>query len=222
MDNQPYHHYLFFDLQKEFFLMEEEEQKTIKQEFLQWFQATHEPTVIPYLTQGFKPKSTFVLWCRSDKPETVQKFLSQLWRSQLGQYIKLRQTMFGIIRASQYSRQPQSSDQVIQADNRLPYLVIYPFTKTIDWHLLGFETRSALMKAHIKVGLGHPQIRQCLLYSYGVDDQEFIVSYETPSLEEFQDLVIALRSTEVRRYTANDQPTYVCIFKPMPELLEAL
>jgi chlorite dismutase len=108
------------------------------------------------------------------------------------------------------------------ANERLPYLIIYPFTKTTDWYQLDFETRRKMMGAHIKVGVGHPAIRQCLLYSYGVDDHEFIVSYETPTLEEFQDLIIELRSTEVRKYTANDLPIYTCIYKSPEELVEWL
>ncbi len=222
MEKQPYHHYLFFEVRNKFYQLPKKELDEVKHKFAQWLESLNQVTIIAYATQGFKADSTFVLWCRSDRPEAVQDFLRELRRTKLGQWLRLRKTMFGITRASQYSRQPQAPEQIIKGDDRLPYLIIYPFTKTIDWYLLSFETRAALMKAHIKVGIEHPQIRQCLLYSYGVDDQEFIVSYETPSLEEFQDLVIALRSTEVRRYTANDQPTYTCIYKPIKELMEWL
>lgn len=223
MNDKPYHQYLFFDVKAGFYQLPEAEQAQLKDDFVKWFEDVKTVAMIPYATQGFKPDATFVIWCRSAKPEALQEILPSLRRTGLGRYVKLRHTLFGMMRKSQYSRPGQeNTDQVIREDERLPYLIIYPFTKTTDWYLLGFETRLALMKAHIKVGLGHPQIRQCLLYSYGVDDNEFIVSYETPSLEEFQDLVIELRSTEVRRYTENDQPTYTCIYKPINELMQWL
>lgn len=69
------------------------------------------------------------------------------------------------------------------------------------------------------IGIKHVSIRQCLLYAYGVDNHEFIVSYETPTLPEFQDLVMELRGTEGRKYTANDLPIYTCIYKSPEDLV---
>jgi chlorite dismutase len=76
-----------------------------------------------------------------------------------------------------------------------------------------------LMAGHISVGRKYPQITQLLLYSYGVDDQEFIVSYETDDLSDFQSLVIELRSDAVREYTLNDTPIFTCIYKPLEEMI---
>jgi chlorite dismutase len=78
------------------------------------------------------------------------------------------------------------------------------------------------MKDHIMVGIKHTSIRQCLLYSYGVDNYEFIVSYETPTLPAFQELVMELRGTEGRRYTKSDLPIHTCIYKSPDELVQWL
>jgi chlorite dismutase len=61
-----------------------------------------------------------------------------------------------------------------------------------------------------------------LLYTTGLDDQEFVVAYETDNLYEYQGLLIALRSTEARRYTLKDQPIFTCIYRPLPETLALL
>jgi chlorite dismutase len=77
-----------------------------------------------------------------------------------------------------------------------------------------------MMKAHIDVGLKFSaNISQLLLYSFGIDDHEFIVSYQMDTLEEFQTLVMELRGTEGRRYTKNDTPIFTCISM---SLLDAL
>ena len=87
------------------------------------------------------------------------------------------------MRNSEYSGRTGKPEQVMQNyEDRLPYFILYPFTKTHEWHALDAESRRSIMGQHIKVGIGHPDIRQCLLYSYGVDDQEFIVSYETKTI----------------------------------------
>ncbi len=166
-----------------------------------------------------------IWWCRSEQPETVQPLMAELAHCEVGRYLHLDQTLLGIRRRSQYSRPGQVSDQELKFDDtqeRLPYLIIYPFTKTTEWYQLTFETRRELMKAHIKVGLTHPEIRQCLLYSYGIGNDEFIVSYETAALEDFQDLVMELRSTAVRTYTANDLPIHLAVYRPLDEQLALL
>jgi chlorite dismutase len=101
-------------------------------------------------------------------------------------------------------------------------LVVYPFTKTADWYLLSKATRQGMMNEHIKVGHDFPSIKQVLVHSFGLDDQEFIVSYETEDLLEFQSLVMDLRSTDGRKYTLSDTPIFTCVHRPLREVLELL
>ena len=56
----------------------------------------------------------------------------------------------------------------------------------------------------------------------GLDDHEFIVAYETETLERHQDLVIALRSTEARRYTLRDTPIFTAVHRPIGDALALL
>ena len=49
------------------------------------------------------------------------------------------------------------------------------------------------MNEHMRVGRGYPSVRQALAYSFGLDDQDFIVAYETDDLAAFGDLVRELR-----------------------------
>jgi len=61
-----------------------------------------------------------------------------------------------------------------------------------------------------------------LAYSFGLDDQEFIVAYETNDLVAFQDLVRELRETESRRATTQDTPIITGISRPLGEILAML
>ena len=162
-----------------------------------------------------------MLWCRGENPEEVQNMLARIAAHEASaKYLTISYTYFGIVRNSEYSGRTGKPEQVMQTyEERLPYFVLYPFTKTHEWHALDFDARKAIMGQHIKVGVGHPAIRQCLLYSYGVDDHEFLVSYEMKTLEEFQDLVIEMRRTAGRKYTLVDTPTFTCIYKTPAELM---
>lgn len=135
------------------------------------------------------------------------------------QYIHPTNTLWGFTKPSIYSRgrSPQEIDPFAQ--ERKPYLVIYPFTKTVDWYLMSRDARQGMMNEHIRVGHQYPEIKQLLLYSFGLQNQEFIVSYETDDLVQFSDLVYEMRETEARRYTERDTPIYTAVYHPAEETL---
>jgi chlorite dismutase len=100
--------------------------------------------------------------------------------------------------------------------------VAYPFVKSTEWYLASAEERQEVMKGHMRVGHAYPQVRQLLAYSFGLDDQEFIVAYETDDLVAFQDLVRDLRATESRRATVRDTPIVTGIHRPLGDVLRLL
>ena len=51
-------------------------------------------------------------------------------------------------------------------------------------------------------------------YSYGLDDQEFVVSFNADEPGEFLDLVQELRGTESSAYTESETPIFTCIIAP--------
>jgi chlorite dismutase len=129
--------------------------------------------------------------------------------------------LWGYTKPSVYARAP-SAQEIDPFDAKRPtYLVLYPFVKTIQWYLLGKDTRQGMMNEHIRVGHQYPEIKQLLLYSFGVQDQEFIVVYETENLYRFSELVNELRSSDVREYTERDTPVYTGIWRS-PEALGEL
>ncbi len=59
-------------------------------------------------------------------------------------------------------------------------------------------------------------------YSFGLDDQEFVVAFEGESLGEFLDLVEELRGSESSAYTARDVPIFTCVKMPLDKILDQL
>jgi len=136
-------------------------------------------------------------------------------------YLHSSATLWGYTRPSQYTktRSTQEIDPFAGFATRKPYLVIYPFVKTTDWYLMSREARQGMMNEHIRIGKQYEDITQLLLYSFGVQDQEFVVVYETDDLLRFSDLVNELRATEGRRYTLRDTPLHTAIYHPAEETL---
>jgi chlorite dismutase len=84
------------------------------------------------------------------------------------------------------------------------------------------EDRKRMMNEHIRVGLTYPNVSLNTTYSYGLDDQEFVVAFETDEIADFLDLVQELRSTEASMYTLRDTPMFTCIFQSMTDILESI
>lgn len=223
MDNQNYHSYLFFSVSNASYQQSSTTRNKQKRAFRKLIEKQKHLHIISYSTLGFKPNTTFMLWVQANDPSHVQSLLRDMLVTEFGQWLTLSHSFFGIVRASTYSgRTGRPAQEIRQFADRKPYLILYPFTKTTEWYLLDFENRKSIMGQHIKTGVAHPDVRQCLLYSYGIDDYEFLVSYETRTLEEFQDLVMEMRSTIGRKYTLSDTPIFTCIYKPLAEFAEWL
>jgi chlorite dismutase len=133
--------------------------------------------------------------------------------------IDLKDSLWGFTRPSQYSKARSKQEIDPFAETRMPYLVIYPFSKSTEWYLMSREARQGMMNEHIRIGKSYEEISQLLLYSFGLQNQEFVVVYETDDLIRFSDLVNELRDTEARRFTLRDTPLHTAIYRPAEEAL---
>jgi chlorite dismutase len=175
-----------------------------------------------YSTIGLRAEGEILLWRMATALEDVEETAADLLRSGLGRWLRPTISLVGLTRPSQYVKRPTSQEQSLFEGQRSPYLVVYPFVKSTEWYLTPADERQKVMGGHMKVGHRYPQVRQLLAYSFGLDDQEFIVAYETDDLVAFQDLVRELRETESRRATVRDTPIVTGIHRPLPEILALL
>ena len=176
----------------------------------------------PYSTIGMKIDSDLLLWRKGTSPIPMQEMTSRLLQTGIGQYLEQTHNLYGFIRRSVYTKRPTTQEQAIDLEDRQTYLIVYPFSKTADWYLMSREARQGMMNEHIRVGHEYEEIRQVLLYTTGIDDQEFVVAYETEDLPRFSALVTDLRDTEARRYTLRDTPIITAIHRPLREVLSLI
>jgi chlorite dismutase len=175
-----------------------------------------------YSTIGLRAGGDLLLWRMATSIEAIEETAADLLASGIGRWLTPAISMIGLTRPSQYVKRPTAQEQSLFTGERSRYLVVYPFVKSVDWYLLPAEERQAIMRGHMKVGHAYPQVRQLLAYSFGLDDQEFIVAYETDDLVAFQDLVRDLRETESRRSTVRDTPIIAGIHRPLGDILGLL
>ena len=177
---------------------------------------------ITYSLIGLQPGIDLMLWRLATSVDELEESAAAALRTGLGRWLTVRESFLGHIGSSQYVAKASSQEQSLFEGERSRYLVVYPFTKSTEWYLLPREVRQGVMNGHMRIGHAYPQIRQLLAYSFGLDDQDFLVAYETDDLALFGDLVRELRGNESRRSTVSDTPILAAIHRPIGRILELL
>jgi chlorite dismutase len=175
-----------------------------------------------YSSVGLEPGIDLLLWRSATEMDALEHAAARLLRTSFGSSLVVRHSLLGKTMPSQYAARPSSQEQGLTGDERGRYLVVYPFTKSTDWYLTSRVERQTVMNEHMKIGHRYPQVRQALAYSFGLDDQDFVVAYEMDDLAVFGDLVRDLRGSESRRATVRDTPILLGISRSQAELTELL
>jgi chlorite dismutase len=141
-------------------------------------------------------------------------------QSGLMRWADVSHSYLALTKHSPYSDEPRPLAP--RADSERTYLIVYPMWKKRSWYALPAEERMRIMRGHIEVGRRHPTIDINTAYSYGLDDQEFVVSFDADDPAEFLDLVQELRTTESSAYTESETPIFTCISSSLERALAAL
>ncbi len=181
--------------------------------------------LLVYSCVGTRGDVDLMFWKISFSLEEIQNFSAAVNQLALAGYLS---TPFSYLAQSKRSTYVDKIDP--QHDNvralivpgKKKYMFVYPFVKTREWYLLSKQTRQGIMDEHIEVGNRYPSVKLNTTYSFGIDDQEFVVAFETDTPDDFLDLVQELRETEGSRYTLRDTPIFTCVQTPIEELVRQL
>ena len=142
-----------------------------------------------------------------------------LAQSGLARWATIPHSYLAMTKRSPYS-DSEARPELCTSDRR--YLIVYPMDKKREWYTLPDSERQRIMADHIRVGRTYPEITINTAYSFGIDDQEFVVSFEADDPGMFLDLVQELRGTESSSYTLRDTPIFTCVAMSVGRALDAL
>ena len=187
--------------------------------------APPELIVRTYSLMGMRPDAEMLVWTVSPDLEGLQAFASRIASTALGSRLDVAHSYLAMTRRSTYidehAHEGTESRARIRPMGR-KYLFVYPFMKTHEWHQLPPEERQRMMSEHFLVGHRYPEVKIHTTYSFGIDDQEFVLGFETDDPPRFLELVMELRSAEQRPYTERDTPIFTCLLGTTQEVLDAL
>jgi len=218
--------FTFYKLDPQWLMLPAETRQQGKQELVSIFEEYSERTLMrSYSLFGLRPDCDFMLWQTTYDIENLQGASSRIRRSLMGPYLRETHAFLSMTKRSVYvgknARGTHDPRLVITPEDK-KYLFVYPFVKTRAWYALPMEDRKRMMNEHIRIGLTFPSVSLHTTYSFGLDDQEFVVAFETDVVSDFLDLVQQLRETEASRYTLRDTPMFTCVAQPLQEILEAV
>lgn len=174
-----------------------------------------------YSTLGLRAEADFMMWVGSPNISDIQKVASRLYSTVFGKYITPSLNYISRTRPSVYSAGERTPSFLTDSTPKR-YAVVYPFTKTREWYLLPEERRRQMMDEHIAVSRRHPGIVLNTTYSFGLDDHDFMLAFETDDLADFQNLIIELRATGVSAYVKSDTPMMVCVKRDIIPIIASL
>ena len=167
---------------------------------------------------GTRGDAELMLLAEGEDLDRIHEFHVVRAQSGLMKWAEISHSFLGMRKSSEYSE----DERTVPRGFRGKYLFVYPFVKTRPWYALAAEERYRVMQNHIRIGRQYPQVDNHTTYSFGLDDQEFVVAFDTDDVGAFLDLVQRLRTTEASSYTLRDTPTFTCIACSVERALGAL
>ena len=181
-----------------------------------------------YTLVGTRGDADFMLWHVSDDLDHFHQLSAALNRTAMAGWLESPYHYFAMTKRSTYADrhehtgQEGRSSRLVIAPGGRRYLFVYPFVKTRQWYRLGREERQRQMDEHIAMGHRYPSVKINTAYSFGLDDQEFVVAFESDSVSDFLDLVQEMRESEASTHTVRDVPSFSCVSTGAEEMLAAI
>jgi chlorite dismutase len=217
-------HYAFYRVDPAWRLLPPEVREQQKAELVRAVEtAPGGVSVRSYSLVGIRADADFLLWTVAPSPAAIHALGRSSMATSMAPSLRPAYAYLAMTKRSIYVRNEAVNGRRLQISPQgAAYLFVYPFVKTRAWYQLPADERQRMMNEHIRIGHKYPTVKLNTTYSFGLDDQEFVVAFETDRPEDFVDLVMELREAQTSLYTERDTPIFTCIAMPLSEALDAL
>jgi chlorite dismutase len=219
--------YSFYRLDPMFRRLPADERRAAGTEFIelvQKWESSEDLILRTYSLVGLRADVDFMLWRIAFDPLCFQSMETAIRRSLLGAYLSQPYSLISVQHRSPYVNRIKGAggEGVELLPGQGKFLFVYPFVKTRSWYRLSPHARQGMMDEHIAASAPFKGVRLNTSYSYGIDDQDFVVAFDSDYPQEFVDLVGRLRYTEASLYTQRDTPMFTCAKAPIDAILAQL
>jgi chlorite dismutase len=221
--------YTFYKLDTPVFLrLPEQKQRDAKLDFIDTVRGFNRRMLLrSYSLVGLRRDVDFLLWTAAEDVLAFQQLETAIRNTALGPFLTVSRSFLSGTKRSLYDislpeDKGKAEERIRIEPSDQKYLFVYPFIKTRAWYALSPEQRQEMITEHIRIGRKYPDIRLNTTYSYGIDDQEFVVAFEGDDPHDFVDLVNDLRFTEASMHTLSDTPMHIALAMSLPEVMDSI
>jgi chlorite dismutase len=218
--------FTFYRTRPEWRALSESEKAQDKCEFASVVEEfSREMLIHTYSLVGLRTNAELMIWRISYALDLMQAMTARLNRTGLGKVLETTQSFLSMTKRSMYidkDNPEHVEDRLHIVPGKSKYLFVYPFVKTREWYASSVEKRQEMMDEHIRIGSKYRSVKLHTTYSFGLDDQEFVVAFETDEPADFLDLVQELRETKASLFTLRDTPMFTCRQRSLTECLDAI
>ncbi|GAC1398710.1 MAG: chlorite dismutase family protein [Pyrinomonadaceae bacterium] len=230
LDIQPmprqFVNFSFYKVNPAWRLLDEETRRKGRTEFIEALKNARKDLMIhTYSLVGLRANADLMVWRIGYSLDAIQEMTANINRSGLGKYLEVSQSFLSMTKRSMYidKENPEhDEDRLHIIPGKSKYLFVYPFVKTRNWYMTSYDERQEMMDEHIRIGMKYRSVKLHTTYSFGLDDQEFVVAFETEQPADFLDLVQELRESKASSFTLRDTPMYTCSQRTVEECLDEL
>lgn len=188
--------------------------------------AGNEMRILSYSMLGMRADCDMLLWRICYSLDCLSSAHSDMMKTSMGAYLTMSHSLLAMTRKSQYligkeEDNPHAMRGYIRPGNHR-YMVVYPYTKSRAWYQLPFEDRQRMVHEQMKLLTGMPEIHLHTMYSFGVDDQEFVIAIEADRPQDCVEAAMKLREIDNYNYVSVDSPKFMCLRTTIPDMLDRL
>ncbi len=181
--------------------------------------------VVTYSLVGVRGDCDILLWRICYSISCLQEMTADIMRTRLGGYLETSNSYLGMTRRSEYLIGDEEGHPALRGVMRpggAKFLFVYPLVRTRAWYMLPFEDRQRMVHEMVNLNREFPNTHLHVVYSFGLDDQDFVLAIETDQPEEFTERMMRAREVEASPYTQRDTPVFTCVRASIEEMLERI
>jgi chlorite dismutase len=178
-----------------------------------------------YSTVGLRSGADFMIWRIGCELDPMQEMTARLNQTSMARYIEQTHSLLSMTKRSMFigtecADTRESSAHVLSGE--ADYLFVCPLQRSREWYTRPQEQRLEMMEESQRIGSKYRSVTLHTTYSFGLDDQDFVVAFETDKPADFLDLFQELRETKASCFTLRDTPMFTCRKRNLAECLDAL
>ena len=218
--------FTFYRARPDWRLLDENEKRDCKSAFISAVDDFRASLMINcYSTVGLRTSADFLIWRIGTDLDPMQAMSARLNQTAMAKYVEPTHSLLSMTKRSMYIEkecEAQAEDRTHIVPGQSEYLFVCPLQRTREWYSRPQDQRHEMMEENLRIESKYRSVKLHTTYSFGLDDQEFVVAFETDKPADFLDLFQELRETKASCFTLRDTPMFTCRKRNLAECLDAL